>query len=82
MKIGIHGTFFVSQEAYRRWVCSTLIPYFVEPNEIQQNQKQHSTSDGATTIRKVSSITEEIPFPAHSLSETLEDALVSKLLNR
>lgn len=29
------------QEAYRRWVCSTLIPYFAEPDDIRQPPAGH-----------------------------------------
>lgn len=31
-----------SQEAYRRWVCSTLIPYFAEPIDIRQNRNEEN----------------------------------------
>lgn len=31
------------QEAYRRWVCSTLIPYFAEPTDVLANKDQPLT---------------------------------------
>lgn len=37
-----HFHFDKSQEAYRRWVCSTLIPYFAEPIDIRQSRNEEN----------------------------------------
>lgn len=72
-----------SQEAYRRWVCSTLIPYFVEPNDIALHQnRKSSTSDRQTLTGEIASIIGEMPFHVHSHSENSKESLVFKLLNR
>ncbi|XP_052838982.1 LOW QUALITY PROTEIN: uncharacterized protein LOC128254162 [Drosophila gunungcola] len=34
------------KEAYRRWVCSTLVPYFAEPKDVSPKQKPKPKDDG------------------------------------
>lgn len=49
------------KEAYRRWVCSTLIPYFVEPDDIRlQNHSNLKILSNSTITNRTKSIDNNI----------------------
>lgn len=81
---------FYFQEAYRRWVCSTLIPYFAEPDDIRQNlttvnkngnisSTKASTSSSSRSSRNVNDVKENV---LTGLVDHEEDPVLSRLLKR
>lgn len=80
---------FSFQEAYRRWVCSTLIPYFAEPDDIRQNlttvnnngntSTKASSSSSSRSSRNVNDVKENV---LTGLVDHEEDPVLSRLLKR
>lgn len=79
---------FSLQEAYRRWVCSTLIPYFAEPDDIRQNlttvNKNGNTSStkassSSRSSRNVNDVKEHV---LTGLVDHEKDPVLSRLLKR
>lgn len=88
-----HFFFFYFQEAYRRWVCSTLIPYFAEPDDIRQNKFVNNYDNTTTTTKNTTSTTNtHRTFSSNKnlvsqnlntgLADHEKDPIVSRLLKR
>ncbi|KMY96416.1 uncharacterized protein Dsimw501_GD24924 [Drosophila simulans] len=43
------------KEAYRRWVCSTLVPYFAEPKDVSPQPKDEGQGKGKRSARSAAS---------------------------
>lgn len=85
----IENLFFLFQEAYRRWVCSTLIPYFAEPDDIRQNSTTVNKNDNASSTKESSSSSSRSSRNVNDVKEIVtglvdheEDPVLSRLLKR
>lgn len=76
----IHCNPFSVQEAYRRWVCSTLIPYFAEPSDIRH--KRSANEDSGHEFTSTALAIKEIQSSTRIASHSVEDPVVFKILNR
>lgn len=72
------------QEAYRRWVCSTLIPYFAEPADIRPKRDVNRDIINNSTNIKVSNQNFKNKGDSSTTSLQIygEDPLLSRVLNR
>ncbi|XP_055706672.1 uncharacterized protein LOC129803872 isoform X2 [Phlebotomus papatasi] len=64
------------KEAYRRWVCSTLIPYFAEMKDVKNNE---TTQGGKFSVEAKSRVDRSIQTNHNRFGETDENSLTEVL---
>uniref|UniRef100_A0A1B0CHM1 Putative mucin-5ac-like protein n=2 Tax=Lutzomyia longipalpis TaxID=7200 RepID=A0A1B0CHM1_LUTLO len=64
------------KEAYRRWVCSTLIPYFAEKKDVKNNE---TTQGGKYSVENKSRVNRNIQANHNRFGEADENSLTEVL---